>query len=123
MLFSEVDMDIAAVARYESVGYFVEVLIAELLFLLPLKKRSFFVPRLIISALVLAAVISRLSLGESYDPVIRFIFLLVIIALSYLCMVISFKGDAFLIASSCIAGVATQHIANKTIAILMLIPG
>ena len=110
------------VAQYESVGYFIEVLVAELLFLLPLKRRSNFFPKLILSVVIAAFIISRLSLQTTFNPLIRFLFLLIIIALSFLCMLLSFEGDVFLIASSCIAGVAAQHIANKSIAIMLLIP-
>lgn len=108
--------------QFESVGYFIEVLIAELLFLLPLKKRSHFLMRFLTSSIISCLIISRLSFETFYSPLARFLSLLFVIGISFACFFISFEGDSFLIASSCIAGVATQHIANKAITMLLLIP-
>lgn len=110
------------ILQYESIGYLIEVLIAELLFLHSYKKRTYFPLRLIGSTVVSLAIVSRVSLSPNMSPLHRFFLLLFIIAVSILCMLVSFEGDVFSIISSCMAGVATQHIANKLEAILVLTP-
>jgi hypothetical protein len=110
------------IAQYETVGYLIEVLAAELLFLHVYKKRSYFWLRLFSAALISNLIASRISLEAAEDPFSRFLVLLIIIAISVACMLFSFEGDAFSIFSSCVAGVATQHIANKLVAMIMLIP-
>ena len=107
--------------QFEAVGYFFEILIAEILFLLPEKRRDHFFPRLLIPVVCFGGIISITSLQSLDNPFIRFAYLLVIIALSFICMQLAFEKDAFHVASYCIAGVATQHIANKCITLIVLL--
>lgn len=107
------------IQQYESIGYLIEVLIAELLFLHSYKKRSHFILRIVAGFAVSTAVVSQVSLAAVHSPVNRFFLLLFIIAISVLCMFVCFKGDTFSLISSCVAGVATQHIANKVTEIIL----
>ncbi len=115
-------MNSIMIAQYETVGYLIEVLAAELLFLHVYKKKSFFAGRLGVAVLVSMLLASRISLEAADRPLARFFVLLVIIAVSVAGMVFCFEGDVFSIFSSCVAGVAAQHIANKLVAILTVIP-
>lgn len=108
--------------QYESIGYFIEVIIAELLFLKALQKREKFYIRFILSVLFSLFLVSQLGLSSWTTTLSRFVMLLVILAISYFCMFISYKETPFSIFSACIAGIATQHIANKVIGLLELIP-
>ncbi len=108
--------------QYESIGYFIEVIIAELLFFKALQKREKFYMRFILSVLFALFLVSQLGLSSWTTTLSRFVMLLVILAISYFCMFISYKETPFSIFSACIAGIATQHIANKVIGLLELIP-
>lgn len=108
--------------QYETVGYFIEVLAAELLFLHVYKRRRYFFARLLLAFVAGAFVSSRISLSGAEGPFSRFFILLLVIAVSVLFMMFCFEGNVFSIVSSCMAGVATQHIANKLVAIVMIIP-
>lgn len=108
--------------QYESIGYFIEVIIAELLFFKALQKREKFYMRFILSVLFSLFLVSQLGLSSWTTTLSRFVMLLVILAISYFCMFISYKETPFSIFSACIAGIATQHIANKVIGLLELIP-
>ncbi len=103
-------------------GYFIEVLIAELLFFHSLQKRDRFYIRFTLSVLVSLFVVSQLGLSSWTNTVSRFLMLFVILFISFLCMFISYNEAPFCITSACIAGIATQHIANKLIGLLLLIP-
>ncbi|MBO5623056.1 MAG: GHKL domain-containing protein [Butyrivibrio sp.] len=108
--------------QYESIGYFIEVIIAELLFFKALQKREKFYMRFILSVLFSLFLVSQLGLSSWTTTLSRFVMLLVILAISYFCMFISYKETPFSIFSACIAGIATQHIANKVLGLLELIP-
>lgn len=108
--------------QYESIGYFIEVIIAELLFFKALQKRDKFYMRFILSVLFSLFLVSQLGLSSWTTTLSRFVMLLVILAISYFCMFISYKETPFSIFSACIAGIATQHIANKVLGLLELIP-
>lgn len=108
--------------QYESIGYFIEVIIAELLFFKALQKREKFYMRFILSVLFALFLVSQLGLSSWTTTLSRFVMLLVILAISYFCMFISYKEAPFSIFSACIAGIATQHIANKVLGLLELIP-
>lgn len=108
--------------QYESIGYFIEVIIAELLFFKALQKREKFYMRFILSVLFSLFLVSQLGLSSWTTTLSRFVMLLVILVISYFCMFISYKETPFSIFSACIAGIATQHIANKVLGLLELIP-
>ncbi len=110
------------IQQYESIGYLIEVLIAELLFLHNYRKREHFFIRLTIGVIAAIVIVSRVSLNTATTPLYRFLLLLFIIAVSILCMLFPFKGDIFSLTASCVAGVAVQHIANKVTVIVMLTP-
>lgn len=109
--------------QYETLAYFIEVLIAELLFLHTLKRRSYFFIRLTVSVVIGAFLVSIIGMmGNTMNSLAIFLKLLVIISISYVCMMLSYKGNAFLVFSSCMAGVATQHVANKFQTLVFLLP-
>lgn len=105
-----------------SVGYFLEILVAELLFLSAYKKRKFFYVRFVLSLLVAIPLVLKIDFYSTSSTLGRFIFLLIIIGITAVISLVSFEGDSFSIISSCINGVATQHIANKLTLMITLIP-
>ena len=109
-------------SQYESIGYMIEVLIAELLFLHAYEKRKFFFVRLPIAAVISGIIVSRISYPVATIAIYRFMFFFFIIALTIGGMLLSYKGNAFSIVSSCIAGVATQHMAYKLMTLFNLLP-
>lgn len=115
-------MNSLLISQYETVGYLIEVLAAELLFLHVYKRRNYFWWRLLGSVVLSVVIASRLSLEAASRPFARFFLLLMVIAISVACMLFCFEGDVFSIFASCVAGVASQHIANKLVAIAMVIP-
>ena len=114
--------DAEAISQYESIGYMIEVLIAELLFLHAYEKRKLFWVRIPIATVISGIIVSRISYPVATIAIYRFMFFFFIIALTIAVMLICYKGNAFSIASSSIAGVATQHIAYKLMTIFNLIP-
>jgi hypothetical protein len=114
--------DAEAISQYESIGYMIEVLIAELLFLHAYEKRKLFWVRIPIATVISGIIVSRISYPVATIAIYRFMFFFFIIALTIAVMLICYKGNAFSIASSSIVGVATQHIAYKLMTIFNLIP-
>lgn len=108
--------------KFEPVGYFIEVLIAELLFFHSTPRKKNFILRLLFSVAISVVIVSNMSFSTGNNTLSRFILLFSILAISFVCMYFSFEADVFNVSSSCIAGIATQHIANKTITLFMLIP-
>lgn len=113
---------VTSLYEYQAIGYFIEVVIAELLFLYHLNKRKHFYLRLIVSVAVSILVISRFNIDNADKPITKFVLLLLILAISYVCMYFSFDDKTFTVSFLCVDGIATQHIANKTIILLFLIP-
>lgn len=114
-------MPLTTIFQYQSLGYFIEVLIAELLFFHSLQRKNKFWLRFTVSVLISIFIVSQLSFAWT-TTFSRFIMLFVILAISFLCMLVSYNESTSCIVSACIAGIATQHIANKTIGLFLLIP-
>ena len=109
-------------SKFEAIGYIIEVLIAELLFLHAYKKRNLFWVRFPAAAVIAGIIASSITYPSASIAIYRFIFFFFLIALTVGVMLFCYKGNAFSIVSSCIAGVATQHIAFKLMTIISLIP-
>ncbi len=105
-----------------SVGYFLEILVAELLFLSAYKRKKIFILRFALSLIVAIPLVLQIDFYSTSSTLGRFIFLLIIIGITAVISIMSFEGDSFSIISSCINGVATQHIANKLTLMITLIP-
>ncbi|MCR5396813.1 MAG: ATP-binding protein [Lachnospiraceae bacterium] len=108
-------MDLLFNGQYDLLGYFVEIILAELLFLHQCEKRSHFL--LTFGCSTFAGAVISLLLGIPWgmnSTLIKFVLLLFVILMSVVVMRISFLGGPQFIISSSIAGVATQHIAYKT---------
>ncbi|MBO6241302.1 MAG: GHKL domain-containing protein [Butyrivibrio sp.] len=115
-------MSESLISSFTSVGYYLEILIAEFLFLKTFEKRNHFFlrfPALIIASII---IVFRVDLSSTSSTFIRFFMLLMIIGISICVYLFSFKGNSFSIISSCIGGVATQHIANKFTVLFSLTP-
>ena len=108
--------------QYKSIGYLIEVLLAELLFLHNYRTRDHFLLRMAGGMAVSLLLVSRVSLAAAPTPMYRFVHLLFILIISVLCMLFCYKGNAISLISSCVAGVAVQHIAYKLTVIVMLTP-
>ena len=108
--------------RLDMVGYFLEVVISELLFLHVYKRKAGFAERFTMGLLISLVLISLIDINEISLPFIKFTWLLLVIAVSVVLMLFCYSGDSFSVISSCVAGVATQHIANKFIRLISLIP-
>ncbi|WP_029200994.1 ATP-binding protein [Oribacterium sp. NK2B42] len=109
-------------SKFESIGYIIEVLMAELLFLHAYKKRNLFWVRFPAAAVIAGIIASGITYPAASIAIYRFMFFFFIIALTVGVMLFCYKGNLFSIVSSCIAGVATQHIAFKLMTIISLIP-
>ena len=109
-------------SKFEAIGYIIEVLMAELLFLHAYKKRNLFWVRFPAAAVISGIIASSITYPAASIAIYRFMFFFFIIALTVGVMLFCYKGNSFSIVSSCIAGVATQHIAFKLMTIISLIP-
>lgn len=109
-------------SSYRAIGYFLEIFIAEFLFVHSLKKRPFFYVKMAAFLIIALFSMSFVDLYQTSSTIIRLLYLIIVIAVSVLGMVLLFDAPFLLIFSSCIAGVATQHIANKTLTLLLLLP-
>lgn len=109
-------------SKFEAIGYIIEVLIAELLFLHAYKKRNHFWVRFPAAAVISGIIASSITYPAASIAIYRFMFFFFLIALTVGVMLFCYKGNSFSIVSSCIAGVATQHIAFKLMTIISLIP-
>ena len=107
---------------YRAVGYFLEIFIAEFLFVYSLKKRALFYPKLISFLIISVFLMSFVDLYQTASTFIRLMYLLIVIAVSILGICILFDAPFLILFPACIAGVATQHIANKVLTLFMLIP-
>ena len=115
-------MNNSMIISLTSVGYFLEILVAELLYLRAYNKRNHFIIRFAISLIVSFLLVLQIDFYSTSSTIGRFFLLLIIIGISVCISLISFKGDTFSIISSCINGVATQHIANKLTLMISFIP-
>ncbi|MCR5355595.1 MAG: GHKL domain-containing protein [Lachnospiraceae bacterium] len=110
------------ITNYELLGYFVELIMAELLFLHGFDKRRLFALRFIIATVLGMIICTLLGFQWAYRPtLLKFICLLVVISISVLDMYMCFQARLELIISASIAGVATQHIANKMVNIVRIL--
>ncbi|MBQ3798444.1 MAG: GHKL domain-containing protein [Butyrivibrio sp.] len=105
-----------------AIAYFLEIFIAEFLFMHSFKKRSHFVVRLIALLVVVIPLMTTVNLYQNTSTPSRLLHLIIVISASILGMLFLYDYSPLSIASSCIAGVATQHIANKTLTLIILIP-
>jgi len=106
----------------EAFAYLVEILLAEGLFLRRFEKREHYYLRsgISLAAMFVLATVIGIPSGSSLA---RFLWYFLFIGWRVLCAVACFRGDRFAVVSACMAGFATQHIANKTTLLLRLIPG
>ncbi len=102
-------------------AYLIEIMIAEFLFLGPYKKRSGFAGRLILSHLLLLVTGAVTGIpGQAGFP--RFLWFFAAMAACIAAVYACYDEDIFTLVSACVAGFATQHIANKITILLGLIP-
>lgn len=117
-------MDFSASAlrpHLEAFAYLVEIVYAEGLFLKHFEKRDRY--RLRSGGPLAAMFLLGTIIGiPSSSSLARFVGYFLFMAWRVLCAVACFQGDLFAIASACMAGFATQHIANKATILLRLIP-
>ncbi len=109
-------------ATYRAIGYFLEIFIAEFIFVFSLKKRKHFFIRLFLYLIVTIPAMSFIDLYRNSPTILRLAYLLGVIAVSIVGMMILYDESPMLIVSCCMAGVATQHIANKTLTLILLLP-
>ena len=83
---------------YRAVGYFLEIFIAEFLFVYSLKKRALFYPKLISFLIISVFLMSFVDLYQTASTFIRLMYLLIVIAVSILGICILFDAP-FLIAT------------------------
>ncbi|SEF58209.1 GHKL domain-containing protein [Butyrivibrio sp. Su6] len=110
------------ISSFTSVGYYLEILIAEFLFLQTFEKRNLFIFRFAALLLISFPLVFLIDLDSTDSTFIRFFMLLLIIGVSIIFYLSNYKGNTFSVISSCINGVATQHIANKFTVLISLIP-
>ena len=105
----------------EAFAYLCEIVIAEGLFLGHFKKRKH--PRLYhwlgLPLMFLVGTLTGIPQGSS---MLRFLWYFLLMAWRVLCAVVCFEGTASTVVSACMAGFATQHIANKLTILFRLIP-
>jgi len=106
----------------EAFAYLVEIVYAEGLFLFRFERREHFRLRsgIPLAAMFLLATVIGIPSGSS---LLRFLWYFLFMSWRVLCAVTCFRGDFFAVASACMAGFATQHIANKTTLLFRLVPG
>lgn len=105
----------------EAFAYLLEIIYAEGLFLSRFEKREHYRLRsgIPLALLFLLATAAGIPSGSSLA---RFMWYFLLMVWRVACAVICFQGDPFAVASACMAGFATQHIANKITILLRLIP-
>ncbi len=106
----------------EAFAYLVEILLAEGLFLRHFEKRERYRLRssIPLAAMFLLATVIGIPSGSSLA---RFLWYFLFMSWRVLCTMACFRGDFIALASACMAGFATQHIANKITLLFRLIPG
>lgn len=102
-------------SRYDLIGYFIEIIIAQLLFFYRGEKKPYYPIRFFLSIMGGGAVSLMVGMPwENSDTLVKFIILLVVISCSVFVMRVTFRGRFGYIVSASIAGVAAQHIAFKS---------
>lgn len=105
----------------EALAYLVEIIYAEGLFLRYFEKREHYRLRRGVSMVVML-LLGTLTGIPRHSSVTRFLWYFLFMAWRVICAWDCFKGDFSSIVSACMAGFATQHIANKVTILLRLIP-
>lgn len=105
----------------EALAYLVEIIYAEGLFLRYFEKREHYRLRSGVP-LVVMFLLGTLTGIPQHSSVIRFLWYFLFMAWRVLCAWVCFKGDFSSIVSACMAGFATQHIANKVTILVRLVP-
>ncbi len=102
-------------------AYLIEIIIAELLFLGPYKKRDHFVARFGITHafLLILGAMTGIPVQVGFP---RFVWFFAAMLACILAVCASYDENIFTLTSACVAGFATQHIANKFTLMLNLIP-
>lgn len=102
-------------------AYLLEIIIAEFLFLGPYKKRDAFPVRAALShlALLILGIVTGIPVRAGFPRFVWF-FLAMLAAIGAVCF--CYLESPFTLTSACVAGFATQHIANKCTLILRMIP-
>ena len=116
------DLSFAALRLHlEAFAYLVEIICAEGLFLRHFERREHYYLRsgILLTAMFLLATVIGIPTGPSLS---RFLWYFLFMAWQVLRAVAAFRGDLFVITSACMAGFATQHIANKITILFGLIP-
>lgn len=105
----------------EALAYLLEIVIADGSFLKHFQRRarSRLWGGVGMALMFLAAGLTGIPSGSSLA---RFAWYFVLMAWRVVCALASFQGDFSAIVSACMAGFATQHIANKIVLLLRLIP-
>ena len=109
------------IPRLQALAYLAEIVCAERLFLKHFEKRNHYGLRygVPLAVMFLVGLITGIPSGSSLA---RFAWYFLFMAWRVLFAMASFRGDPFAVASACMAGFATQHIANKATILLRLIP-
>lgn len=105
----------------QALAYLVEIIYAEGIFLRHFEKRDHYRLRSGVPLVVLLLLGTVTGIPSS-SSLARFVWYFLLMVWQFLCAVACFRGDPFAVASACMAGFATQHIANKTTLLLRLIP-
>lgn len=115
-------MDFSAAAPHlEALAYLVEIICAEGLFLRRFERRERYLLRSSIPLVVMLLLGTATGIPQS-SSLARFTWYFLLMIWRILCAVTCVQGDLPAVASACMAGFATQHIANKVTILLRLIP-
>lgn len=102
-------------------AYLIEIIAAEYLFLGPYRKRKSFFLRSAISLIVLLALGAVTGIPATAG-LPRFLWFFAAMTCCIVGVCCCYEEDVFTLTTSCVAGFATQHIANKVTILLDLIP-
>ncbi|MBE6002266.1 MAG: sensor histidine kinase [Sarcina sp.] len=102
-------------------AYLIEIIAAEYLFLGPYRKRKSFFLRSAISLIVLLALGAVTGIPAAAG-LPRFLWFFAAMTCCIVGVCCCYEEDVFTLTTSCVAGFATQHIANKVTILLDLIP-
>lgn len=105
----------------QALAYLAEIVIAEGLFLGHFQKRSRYLLRGVLP-LVLLFLLAAVTGIPQTSSLARFLWYFLLMAWRVICALICFEGERSAIVSACVAGFATQHIANKATLLVRLIP-
>ena len=105
----------------KAAAYLIEIIISAFLFLGPYKKRAAFGVRVAVTmpALIIAGMLMGIPTDSS---ILRFFGFFITMAFVIAAVCFYYKEDFFTLLCACVAGFATQHIANKITILLDLIP-